>query len=297
MRNNYYIFVVAHSIRGRIRRIHVPQYFVYLCGVFALIGFVTVAGALGSYGRMLLKVAKYNHLRKEAENLKQRYDRLRSTMAETEVQLASLQTLASQVSIAYGIAQPGSAASPSIGLEGANVEATEEQFRSLLRVSYMPATLRQQFFVQRPGRLKLNMDWPVEGRVTGGFGDRLDPFNGEGAFHAGVDISCPYGLPSALRPTGVVHSASRESGYGRMVVIEHGRGLRTVYAHLSGFNVTPGQMVLGGEIIGYVGRSGRSTGAHLHFEVRSGDAPLNPFNGFLRRGLAAVSTHRFLGDD
>ncbi len=297
MRNNYYIFVVAHSIRGRIRRIHVPQYFVYLCALFAMIGFVTVAGALGSYGRMLLKVAKYNHLRKDAETLKQKYDRLRSTMAETEVQLASLQTLASQVSIAYGIAQPGSAGSASVGLESVNVEDSEEQFRTLLRASYTPPTLRQQFFVQRPGRFTLNMDWPVEGRITGGFGDRLDPFNGEGAFHAGVDISCPYGLPIRAAADGVVRSTSRESGYGRMVIIEHGRGLRTVYAHLSGFNVMAGQAVLGGEIIGYVGRSGRSTGAHLHFEVRSGDAPLNPFNGFLRRGLAVASTHRLLGDD
>jgi murein DD-endopeptidase MepM/ murein hydrolase activator NlpD len=295
MRNNYYIFVVAHSIRGRIRRIHVPQYFVYICALFALIGFITVAGAAGSYGRMLLKVAKYNHLRSEAETLKQKYDRLQNTMAQTEVQLASLQSLASQVSVAYGIVRPGGSGSLSAAPPSANVEDSKEQFELLLRASYTPPSLRQELFSDRPTRAALRMDWPVEGRLTSGFSDRLDPFNGEGGFHTGIDISCPYGLPVHAATDGVVLSVARESGYGLTVILEHGRGVRTLYAHLSGFNVTPGQSVLGGEIIGYVGRSGRATGSHLHFEVRNGDTPVPPL-GYLRRFVAS-SPFRLQGDD
>jgi murein DD-endopeptidase MepM/ murein hydrolase activator NlpD len=91
--------------------------------------------------------------------------------------------------------------------------------------------------------------------------------------------------------SGVVVSAQRESGYGLCVVMDHGRGLRTLYAHLSGFNVSPGQAVLGGEVIGYVGRSGRSTGPHLHYEVRVQSTPVNP-SRFLTRSFSA----RGMGD-
>lgn len=294
MRNNYYIFVVAHSIRGRIRRVHIPQYFVYLCAFFTLVGAVTVFAALGSYTRMLLKVANYNHLRSEAELLKQKYSKLQRTMTQTEVQMASLQTLASEVSAAYGIASPGGQgrlfvpeqAPPDV------LAASMEQFHVLLRASYTPPTLRHQFLESPATLARLPLDWPLEGHLTGGFGDRLDPFNGEGAFHAGVDISAGYGTPVRAAADGTVLSASRESGYGLMVVVDHGRGVRTHYAHLSGYNVAAGQAVLGGEIIGFVGRSGRSTGPHLHYEVRIQQTPVNPTRYLNRRPAIA----RLLGD-
>ncbi len=146
MRNNYYIFVVAHSIRGRIRRVHIPQYFVYICAVFTVIGVITVAAALGSYTRMLLKVAKYNHLRSEAELLKQKYHKLQTTMSQTEVQLASLQVLASEVSAAYGISRNASASTMTATLEpGAGVKDSLDQFELLLKASYTAPPLRQQF--------------------------------------------------------------------------------------------------------------------------------------------------------
>lgn len=256
MRNSYYIFVVAHSIRGRIRRVHIPQYFVYICGVFALIGFVTVAAAVGSYTRMLLKVANYNHLRREAEVLKRQYTKLQTTMSQTEVQLASLQSLANEVSLAYGIARTNRETLPGEGAGPAPtaLSATVEQYQLLLRASYAPAPLRHQFLAVRSGKIDFPLEWPVQGRLTGGFGDRLDPFNGEGTFHGGVDISTSYGAPVRAAADGVVISAERESGYGLAILLDHGRGLRTFYAHLSGFNVALGQEVLGGEIIGFVGR-------------------------------------------
>ncbi len=294
MRNSYYIFVVAHSIRGRIRRIHIPHYFVYLCGVFALIGFITVLAAVGSYTRMLLKVANYNHLRREAELLKRKYNSLRTTMSQTEVQLASLQTLANEVSVAYGIKRPAGVAEPlPTGPGRAQAfRASAEQFQLLLRASYTPLPLRYEFLDARPGTAGLPLEWPLQGALMSGFGDRLDPFNGEGAFHAGVDISSFYGAPVRAAADGAVISAARESGYGMAVLLDHGRGVRTIYAHLSGFNVTPGQAVLAGEIIGFVGRSGRSTGAHLHYEVRLQNIPVNP-SRFL--GRPAI-TARMLGD-
>jgi murein DD-endopeptidase MepM/ murein hydrolase activator NlpD len=118
--------------------------------------------------------------------------------------------------------------------------------------------------------------WPVEGRVGSSFGEREDPINGEGAFHSGIDIDAPYGTPVRAAADGDVETASMASGYGREVVLDHGHGLLTVYGHLSAFAVIPGQHVTRGEVIGYVGQSGRATGPHLHYEVRVHNVPVNP---------------------
>ena len=133
--------------------------------------------------------------------------------------------------------------------------------------------------------------WPVIGPITGAFGERIDPFNGEGAFHSGVDISCRYGEPVLATADGIVSYADFYNGYGRMIEIDHGGGVATRYGHLSGFAVTDGQTVRKGQVIGYVGLSGRSTGPHLHYEVRIHDTPVNPHR-FLRTTFAQLQGGR-----
>jgi murein DD-endopeptidase MepM/ murein hydrolase activator NlpD len=114
--------------------------------------------------------------------------------------------------------------------------------------------------------------------LTSSFGERMDPFSGEGAFHKGVDISTDYGAPILAPADGIVESAQEENGYGRAVVLDHGHGITTVFGHMSSFAVTSGQRVRRGEVIGYVGLSGRSTGPHVHYEVRINGTPVNPYN-------------------
>ena len=279
MSQSYFIFVIAHSIKGRIRRVHVPYYALHVVGVLAIIGAITVVGAIGSYGRMLMKTAHYNHLRQEVESLQKSYNDLQGKMSGQQQQLASLQSLASEVSMAYGLKQvqvretvpaANDAATPSA------YRTSVEQYHVLIRASTATPFQRQNLLEDRWGNLALPTLWPVEGPITGGFGDRLDPFSGEGTFHTGLDISSNYGVPVKATADGVVSFADRYAGYGMVIDIEHGRGLVTRYAHLSGFAVIEGQAVHAGEIIGYVGRSGRSTGAHLHYEVRINGGPVNP---------------------
>src|SRR5205823_10309531 len=112
--------------------------------------------------------------------------------------------------------------------------------------------------------------WPVEGRLMGSFGHRQDPFSGEGAYHTGVDISAPKGTPVRAAADGVISHAAFSGGYGRLVVIDHGNGMQSYYAHLSRYYVLPGQEIRRGEILGAVGSSGRATASHLHYEVRVG---------------------------
>jgi murein DD-endopeptidase MepM/ murein hydrolase activator NlpD len=118
--------------------------------------------------------------------------------------------------------------------------------------------------------------WPLEGRVGSGFGSRQDPINGEGAFHSGIDIEAPYGSPVRATADGEVTGTTMGAGYGRQIVLSHGHDVVTLYGHLSAMAVVPGQHVSRGQVIGYVGQSGRATGPHLHYEVRVHNVPVNP---------------------
>lgn len=112
--------------------------------------------------------------------------------------------------------------------------------------------------------------------ISSGFGFRVDPFNGAGAFHPGLDFRGPIGAPIYAAARGTVSFVGQRSGYGNCVEIDHGNGLITRYAHMSGFRTTIGKAVQPGEVIGLIGSTGRSTGPHLHFEVRINDRPVNP---------------------
>lgn len=112
--------------------------------------------------------------------------------------------------------------------------------------------------------------------ISSGFGYRTDPFTGGGAFHAGLDFRGPRGAPIYAAAPGVVAFAGVRQGYGQCIEIDHGNGLMTRYAHMSGFAARVGDRVAAGAVIGAIGNTGRSTGPHLHFEVRIDDRPVNP---------------------
>jgi murein DD-endopeptidase MepM/ murein hydrolase activator NlpD len=118
--------------------------------------------------------------------------------------------------------------------------------------------------------------WPAHGWLTGTFGGRPDPFTGEPDYHQGLDISTDKGNPVYATADGTVESAARAGQYGNLIVLEHDFSLSTRYGHLSRFNVRPGQRVKRGDIIGYVGSTGRSTGAHLHYEILANGRRINP---------------------
>src|SRR5262249_8353609 len=118
--------------------------------------------------------------------------------------------------------------------------------------------------------------WPTHGWLTGTFGGRSDPFTGEPGFHQGLDISTEKGQPVFATADGTVSSSSYNGDYGNQIVLQHGFGLSTRDGHLSAFAVKPGETVRGGDTIGYVGSTGRSTGAHLHYEILANDHLINP---------------------
>lgn len=118
--------------------------------------------------------------------------------------------------------------------------------------------------------------WPAHGWLTGMFGGRSDPFTGGPGYHSGLDISTEKGEPVYATADGIVDSASYSGDYGNLIVVRHGFGLSTRYGHLSRFAVKTGTSLRRGDVIGYVGSTGRSTGSHLHYEILTNGSPLNP---------------------
>jgi murein DD-endopeptidase MepM/ murein hydrolase activator NlpD len=283
----YFIVVLAHSFHGRLRRIHVPYGAIYAVLLLALLGAFSVFGFLSSYLRMAWKVADYNNLRNEFSVLRERYQVLEKESKQTDQQLASLQLLAEEVSMAYGLKRRLEGPND-IADEGRLVPTLSESLEeyNFLRASSMSLRARRSSDLLRSDMLP--SIWPVDGRLMSHFGRRSDPFSGEGAIHRGVDIEGGLGEPVRVTADGIVLHAGYSGGYGKLVVVDHGSGFQTYYAHLSRIRVAQGQGIRRGELVGAVGGTGRATGTHLHYEVRRNGTPVNPYQ-YLRTSLAQAS--------
>jgi murein DD-endopeptidase MepM/ murein hydrolase activator NlpD len=306
LRKRYYILFVARDEDGGLRKIPLPLKYVYGFVAAAIVGAFTIVGLAGSYTRMVLKTESYNQVRADRETLRQNYQRMAAIAHNRSVQVASLGALANEVSALYGLRQSRlqAATEPKISAAGSKAasaaapgtlaqtdELNQQQVTNSIDMFYELRAEAMSGQVSRAlqGGLTSNFTgdwteladapsmWPVEGRVASSFGEREDPINGEGAFHTGVDIDAPYGTPVRAAGDGDVTGAQMGVGYGREVTLDHGHDVMTLYGHLSEIAVYPGQHVIRGQVIGYVGESGRATGPHLHYEVRVHDVPVNPY--------------------
>ena len=298
MPKRFYILFVARGDDGQLRKIPIPTRYLYVLGIGAMVGLLGLTGMASTYVRMLLKVSSYNQLRAEREDLKTRYTHLEQVAQERDIQVASLGSLASEVSSLYGLKPEPmliKAASSDQIEDPQVVSSSLDRLATLKTAALTGATsvgisLGLTRNVTPADWMRANSApnlWPVEGPVTGSFGERIDPFNGEGAFHAGIDIGAVFGQPVIAPAEGVVEFADFMGGYGRAIILDHGHGMSTRYGHLKSFACFPGQHVHRGDTIGYVGDSGRSTGPHLHYEVRINDVPVNPHK-YLRITYAHV---------
>jgi murein DD-endopeptidase MepM/ murein hydrolase activator NlpD len=317
LRKRYYILFVARDEDGRVRKISLPVQYVYGFVAAALVGTFTIVGLAGSYTRMLLKTESFNQIRQERETLRKNYQQMAQVAHERDIQVASLGALASEVTAIYGLKQnklpggkQGSAAAAAASTPATlavsddvnqqQVKLSLDQFYALRNQALSGRVSRALEGGLNPGSTSGLTDWtqiadapslwPVEGRVTSGFGEREDPFNGEGAFHTGIDISAPTGTVVRATADGVVDLAGERNGYGWQIEIDHGHGVRSSYAHLSGMVAIEGQHVVRGQVIGYVGRTGRSTGPNLHYEVRINNVPVNPHK-YLRSTFSEMTAN------
>ena len=271
--DRFYAFIVARTSRSRahIRRICVHKRWLRLSAV----ALVAVAGGLfyGFYG--LTQQAEHLRIEHEnqrlrAENEKQRQelqklDNRVDAVEQSSRKLAEISGVAEEQKTVHGQggpARPVDSAATLAALESktAKVERELHMYEGFLRQHGVIPSL-----------------WPVMGKLESGLGGRRNPFGGRGfEYHEGQDIDAPYGTPVQVAASGRVIIAGRQRGYGNVVYVDHGNGLSTRYGHLSEIDVTVGQTVTRGQTIGLVGSTGRSTGPHLHYEVRINNQPVDP---------------------
>ncbi len=333
LKKRYYIMVVSRDENGNLNKVPVPLHYAYLFVAAAAIGMFTISGLAGSYSRMLIKTARFNQLRQDHDSLQKDYAHLEKAAHEKDVEAASLGSLASEVSALYGLTtsklaipmgkltgiRRGKSSGIAESVATAPLKDTGDTsdesysksldtFNALRNTAMNGLAIHPLTHLTSPGYSSNDLFgsgdmasyvptlWPIMGPITSSFGQREDPVlgNGEGEFHTGIDISAPNGVPILATGDGVVLMAEVSSGYGREVVVDHGHGVETVYGHMSGFAVVAGQTVLRGQVIGYVGHSGRTTGSHLHYEVRIRNTPVNPHK-YLRTTLAEFGSPTIQG--
>lgn len=298
MNQQYFVVEFAHSFHGRVRRFQISHKSLAYLFLSALSFAVLAFGMCSSYLRMTWKVSHYNQLRADFDHLRTRYQELQRVSNQHNEQMASLENLASEVTTAYGIhghSDPNAAAGDSDNSSlTPTVKESIAQYNFLKAASFSGIYHQYAYGWQKHNEPSL---WPVEGTLRSSFGSRPDPFSGEGAFHTGIDIAAPPGTSVHVTADGVVVSAGWGGNYGKIVIIDHGNGLETYYAHLSQFLVVPGQEVRRDQVIALSGCTGRSTGPHVHYEVRLHGTPINPakFLGHPKATQTAAATHTDFG--
>ena len=272
-----YAFIVATTSRSRsqIRRISVRKRWLKVSAVAAFV--VLCATAYGFYG--LAQQASHIRIEQENDRLRRENNRQREKLRTLENRVDAIEDEARRLSEISGVTHEGDggggAATPGTGgpsmlLDEAGIAAIE------LRAAQLEADLKAHEAALTE-RSRVPSIWPVEGgEVTDTFGGRRDPFGGGSEFHSGQDIRAPRGTPVHASANGVVTLAGWQSGYGNTVVIDHGNGLTTRYGHLFRIDAVLGQEIKRADLLGQVGSTGRSTGPHLHYEVRINDVAVNP---------------------
>ena len=270
-----YAFFVSRTSRSRacIRRFSIHKRWVKASALAATLVFCSAA--YGLYGL----TQQATHLRIEQENnrLRMENERQRQQLRKLENRVDAIETDARRLSEMSGVApeeeegtSPHGAGGPALSLDSASVATIEA------RAARLEEHLRTYEVALRE-RARIPSIWPVEGESTDSFGVRGNPFGGGSSeFHPGQDIAAPHGTPVLAAADGIIVKADWQNGYGQIVIIDHGNGLTTRYGHLSKIEVAMGQQIKRGVELGQVGSTGRSTGPHLHYEVRIGDLPVSP---------------------
>ena len=288
MTKRFYTFIVVPNASSRLHKLRLPVQLIYLLAAIGIISFF-VAVSLGfSFTKMAFKVSDYNTLQAENTELKVEKKNLEVNTKKLSSKLNDLETLSAKLTALL----ENDEFLKKRGKNGVGGTKTDYRTSEILKeISNLDIntlkdrandlqnnlTLLQQKAEKRAlVRRYTPSIWPLKGGIGSGFGVRPDPFGGESETHLGLDIQGMFGSPVHAPADGVVIFAARKSDYGNLIIIDHGNGVTSRLGHLSRFRAKLGRAVTKGEIVGYVGMTGRTTGPHLHYEVRLNDRPVNP---------------------
>lgn len=291
-----YSILVADRRTGSVRRFTLS-----LRPALAAVAVLAVIPSLVAAGALFKARWDQASLRSDLVVLQQENDSMRTATVALTAQVGTLQTTLDDFSVfTPSAAEQSAMARLPVGLRRRALGGTVPDAALLARMQGPSATpdtmgVLRQMLSTLEGHLaaaKPHMEkqaalaratpaiWPAFGGLSSGFGTRRDPFTGGPGMHLGLDISADHGQPVYATADGVVSEAQYHGDYGNLVTVSHGFGLESRYAHLSRFAVRPGKTVSRGDLLGYVGSTGRSTSAHLHYEIWIDGRPINPL-GFL----------------
>jgi murein DD-endopeptidase MepM/ murein hydrolase activator NlpD len=278
-RKSYTVILVPHA-RAKFRKFQVTN--LHLWG--ALLATLLLAGGslfiFWAFFASPVEGSQLVRLENENDQLREVNRSFEDSIRQLQTQLADYEERTRKLAIVAGLDELGSAGESGIG--GLDL-ALETPHDGLELVATRAGSLADRLD-RVEGKLEERLRWvssvpaivPTRGLLTSGFGPRRDPMSGRRTFHQGLDIAAPPGKAVRATADGLVVRAARMSGLGNAVYLSHGFGLTTRYGHMSRLAVKPGQRVQRGDIIGYVGNTGRSTGYHLHYEVHKDGEPVNP---------------------
>jgi murein DD-endopeptidase MepM/ murein hydrolase activator NlpD len=291
---NQYTVIVVSDHSQAVRKFHVPHRWLTRGGAAAgaviLLGLLSVGHyfsllGVGSENRVLKE--ENAQLRSQSPLVQEKVAHISATLDRVERFDAKLRTAVTQLqdperNLAIGpVGKPDEPSIPGPAPAAQeNLSALPARLQTLqTEASRQEGSLRelQEYFDDQKSLLASTPSlWPARGWVTSDFGVRLDPYSAERMMHRGLDIATAHGQPVHSPSDGTVVFAGTEGGYGKVLVIDHGYGVKTRYGHLSEIFVKLGERVKRGGRVAAVGNTGRSTGPHLHYEVRVNGIPENP---------------------
>jgi hypothetical protein len=286
------IMVIPHTEESIIS-IRIPLYLLQILSVILLIGLMLSFVWIKSYRVLKGDVEEIFHLREENRALIGQLDVLAQETEDLRKKVEQIDNLSREICTLIELPPPEEKNEPPILLAfHENVRALPSRGnnqvfdKAVLNVSHLREVIPEKN--QELLQLKESIEeyrkqmaatpsiWPARGKVTSEFGPRNSPLSRRKEFHFGIDIAGPRGTPILATAEGEVVLASYRIGFGNTIIIDHGYGITTVYAHLKNFNVHLGSSVQKGQVIGYMGSTGYSTGVHLHYEVHRKGVAVNP---------------------
>jgi len=303
MGKKHFTLIVVPDATAKFRQIKVPYYFTRSLIIFGIILILAIPIVsylmLRSYRGMRRDVIDLSKMRKETRDQRYLIERYERDISELRQTISRLKLVNKKLMLMAGVDSTASS-QVNFGMGGAIdtdelsniIQETEEtmlqkidHLTKLKEAAVDQEELSQrlmEFFQDQKSLLASTPSiWPVKGWITSGFGRRKSPFTGRKTMHAGIDIATRSGTPIITPADGVVSFSGRKGSFGKVIVIDHGYGYNTFYGHCSSLKKKVGDKVKRGDVVAYVGNTGRSTGPHVHYEVRVNGVATNPMKYIL----------------
>lgn len=272
--NRIYTVLISPSRTSKVRQLSIHRNIIRAGVTFFVLALMIVTYGLARLGQHEALNLRYLSVKAENESLKQTNDAYQNSYAKLKGQISYIEDMSKELARSAKM-QHSPETDELVGIGGPETVVALDKAADHMEREVRHISDRLHSDVLRLASIPRGL--PVNGYITDGFGMRRNPFNGEGReVHEGLDIAVDFGTPVAATADGLVIYAAPHAGYGNLVIVYHSNGITSRYGHLSRIAVEAGQRVKRGDQVGNVGSTGRSTGPHVHYEIRENDQSVDP---------------------